>query len=237
MISKLRELYPSPEWAFFEQVRSATGSGPDIRIADGIAVNLWRSKGVQVHGFEEKVSRADFQRELKQPDKAKIAAYCSHFFLVVPAPWKRIVLSLGELPRGWGLIEIGTGCPVTVHEADERTAVRDLDADFMRSLLRAATTQGGDAATIAGAPLSVINRPGLSRSHVGLVCGHAAPMPLDKKMPAKVPCFACAAGQPAEIEVVETMIADADDDEVLKLYAQIERQMEARGLRAVEEAS
>lgn len=233
IIHRLRDLYPAPQWAFFTEVRSATGSNvEDLRIADGIAVNTFPSGGLEIHGFELKVSRSDFLVELRQPDKAKrISRFCSRWSLVVPAPRKLIVSSLSELPRGWGLIEIGTGAPVTIVEAEKKQAV-ELDVDFIRSLLRAGSMQGA-AGVDVGAPMVAISRPDLSRTRVGLACGHAAPRPLEKKLPARVPCFACLDGAAAEVEVVEGMLEDASDEDLLRVAEIIDRQKRARGIEEV----
>ena len=41
----LRQLYARPEWAFFSEVRSTTGSTEAPRYADVIAINLYPSRG------------------------------------------------------------------------------------------------------------------------------------------------------------------------------------------------
>ncbi len=100
MRAMLRELHPTGEWALMEEVAPRTGGG--TRYADGIAVNLWKSRGYAVHGFEIKVSRADWMRELKNPAKAdELFGYCDHWW-VVAAPG---IVKPEELPAGWGLME------------------------------------------------------------------------------------------------------------------------------------
>lgn len=74
LIEMLRRKYPSPEWAFMQEVAPRPIGG---RYADVVAVNLWSSRGYAIHGFELKVSRSDWLRELKQPEKAEpIFRYC-----------------------------------------------------------------------------------------------------------------------------------------------------------------
>ena len=66
-----------------------------------MAISLYRSRGKALWGFEFKVSRNDWLKELKQPEKAEsIMRYCHHWALVVPD--KKIVQP-GELPSTWGM--------------------------------------------------------------------------------------------------------------------------------------
>lgn len=58
-----------------------------------------------------------------------------------------------------------------------------------------------------------VTRPHLSRTHLGLACGHVAPRPLTKVQPVRVPCSSCAAGRPAGKDVVEAMLREASGEE------------------------
>ena len=70
-------------FAFMEQVGNATGWECN-RHADAIVVSLWKSRGLEIMGFETKVSRSDWLKELKQPEKAdEISKYCHRWYLVV----------------------------------------------------------------------------------------------------------------------------------------------------------
>ena len=130
----LSNRYCQPEWAFFPQVRSSTGSAN--RVADGIAMNMYRSRKHEIHGFEIKVSRADWLNELKNPQKADVIfSYCDKFWLVVSD--KDIVQS-GELPKGWGLMTVrGKGLVMKVRAEYVKAEV--LDYGFIASLLRSAS--------------------------------------------------------------------------------------------------
>lgn len=97
----LRERYALPAWVLIEEVPDATG-GQKSRTADAIAMGCWPSRGLELHGFEVKVSRADWLGELKKPEKAEsIARFCDRWWLVIGD--KKIVQP-GELPGGWGLL-------------------------------------------------------------------------------------------------------------------------------------
>lgn len=225
VIAGLRQLYPAPGWALFTEVRSATGTCDVLRYADAVAVDLWpRGPGWRLFGFEVKVSRADWLRERKRPEKsAPIKLFCAAWYLVTPAPWKNVVINLHELPERWGLIEIGTGRANIVRLAEERDA-EEPTPGFVRALLRAAAHD--DAAAAEGdddqAPLVEINRPRLSRSHVGLLCGHVAPRPLAKTQPRRLPCFGCAEGRPTDRQLIEAAIDEASNEDLRALAARIE---------------
>jgi hypothetical protein len=126
----LRKRYAAPEWAFMEEVAPKTGGG--TRYADGVAVNLWSSRGHAVHGFEIKVSRSDWLRELKDPSKAEaVFRYCDHWFIVAP----RDVVRAGELPPTWGLLEVRTAGLVAAVAAPKLEA-QPMSRAFFASLMR-----------------------------------------------------------------------------------------------------
>lgn len=100
----LRERYAPPEFAFFEEVGDS-GSSSHV-YADGVAINMWASRGYAIHGFEVKVSRSDWLRELKRPDKAEpIITKCDHFWLVAPDD----VYLIDEVPPTWGILAFKEG--------------------------------------------------------------------------------------------------------------------------------
>lgn len=111
VIARLEKKYTPPSWAFFTEVKSSVGFGN--RRADGIAVAMWRSLGLEIMGFEVKASRADFLREIKNAGKSdEIFQYCNRWWLVVGDP---SIIKDGELPPTWGLqVPHGTGFKVAV---------------------------------------------------------------------------------------------------------------------------
>lgn len=126
----LRKRYPAPEWALMEEVAPATGGG--TRYADAIAVNLWSSRGHAIHGFEIKVSRSDWLRELKAPEKAEpLYRYCDHWWIVAP----KGVVKDGELPPTWGLLELRATGLVQVMAAP-RLEPQPITRSFFASLMR-----------------------------------------------------------------------------------------------------
>lgn len=126
----LRKRYAAPEWAFMEEVAPATGG--NTRYADAVAMNLWNSRGHVVCGFEIKVSRSDWLRELKDAAKAEpVFRYCDQWWIVAP----KGVVRDGELPPTWGLLEVTAAQVRQVVLAPKLSPV-PLTREFFASLMR-----------------------------------------------------------------------------------------------------
>lgn len=99
----LRKRHEGSAWAFMEEVRNATGYSRRVtRTADALAMSLWPSRGLHIHGFEVKVSRSDWLRELKDPEKAEeMHGFCHYWWLAVDDP---SIVQNGECPMTWGLL-------------------------------------------------------------------------------------------------------------------------------------
>lgn len=130
----LRTRFTSPEWALFFEVGDGTGAN-QRRWADAVAMNLWPSRGLALHGFEIKVSRSDWRSELKNPAKAEpVSQYCDYWWIVAPAG----IVPKEELPDTWGLFEVvQTGKLKQVVSAPRREA-KPAGRPFMAALLRRA---------------------------------------------------------------------------------------------------
>jgi hypothetical protein len=113
MLAVLRERYQPPAWAFLTHVRNQTGYSRTTRTADAMAMSLYPSRGLDLHGIEIKVDRADFLRELKDPDKAaELFRFCNRWWVAVSDPE---IVQPGELPSTWGLlVPRGKGLAVKV---------------------------------------------------------------------------------------------------------------------------
>lgn len=133
-------------WAFVTHVRNAAGFDAS-RTVDAIAMALWPSRGLVLNGFEVKVSRSDWLRELKKPAKAEQFARLVDFWWLAVADDK--VVQDGELPEGWGLLVARGSKLFCVREAKalhDLTPVNRREAalpeafgrSFLASMLRAA---------------------------------------------------------------------------------------------------
>lgn len=120
---------------FLTEVRNATGFYGSTRYADGLSMCMYPSQGLEIQGYEIKVSRGDWLSELKNPEKAnEIMQYCDRWWLVCP----KGVVNKDELPKNWGLM-IATGKTLRIEKQAPVLEAVDLDRFFTASLLRSAT--------------------------------------------------------------------------------------------------
>lgn len=104
------------------------------RTADFVAMDLWPSGGLKLHGHEVKVSRADWLRELKDPSKAaEFIPFMDCWWLVAASA---AVARPDELPDGWGLMVMHAGALSVVTPAPWRKP-EPMPASRLAALLRA----------------------------------------------------------------------------------------------------
>jgi hypothetical protein len=120
-------------WALLPQVRNGTGYARDPRTADAVAVSLWPSRGLEIHGIEIKVYHGDFERELRKPEKADaIQNYCHRWWIAAP---DETVAPLADMPTTWGLMVVQRGKMKVIKEAPLLTP-KPLDSLFVAAVLR-----------------------------------------------------------------------------------------------------
>ena len=135
--------YRGDGWELIPQVPDGTGATKG-RTADAIAFQTWPSKGLEWHGFEIKVARSDWLRELNDLSKsAPFRKFVDRWWIVAPSG----VLTKEELPRGWGwlcpqksgkLIQKAPAVPLEPERPD-----REFLAGVMRAFVRAVGDDGG----------------------------------------------------------------------------------------------
>jgi hypothetical protein len=131
----LAKRYPPPAWALLAQVGNGTGFTGN-RYADAMAMSLWPSRGLHLHGFEIKVYRTDWLRELKDPAKAEdVAAYCN-FWWVATAP---DVIRPGELPATWGHLVLNGKRGLVMEQIATENHGAALDLPMVAAILRRAS--------------------------------------------------------------------------------------------------
>jgi hypothetical protein len=122
-----------PRYAVAEHVRSHAGAYAR-RTADFVAMDLWASRGMNLHGHEVKVSRSDWLAELKHPEKAgEFIPYMNCWWVVVA---DSAIVRPGELPDDWGLLAMAGGQLRQVVRAPRRQALL-LPPTRLAGLLRA----------------------------------------------------------------------------------------------------
>ena len=134
LLRLLRERYCPPAWAFIPQVRSGTGYVHSVRTADAIAMGLWPSRGLELHGFEVKADRGDWLSELKRPEKAEeIASFCDFWWVVAP----KEIVEVHEVPMNWGLL-VPRGKQLTAAKPAVKLQPEAVDRLFLAAILRKA---------------------------------------------------------------------------------------------------
>lgn len=131
-LEAIRERFPVREYALLEEVANGTGWS-SRRWCDALALGLWPSRGMPLHGFEIKVSRSDWKRELEQPEKAEsVASYCDHWHIVAP----RGLIEVAELPKTWGLLEVDEKKKAHATVVAPPLEPKPLDRKFIAAILR-----------------------------------------------------------------------------------------------------
>lgn len=91
--------YPREQYALFFDVPDNIGMHSKRR-ADAICIGLWQSNGRLIDGFELKVSRSDWLRELKHVQKADpFIERCDRWWLVTA---DATIAKPEEIPECWG---------------------------------------------------------------------------------------------------------------------------------------
>lgn len=140
----LRERFCAPEWALFFEVGDATGA-QQRRWADAVAMNLYPSRGLEIQGFEVKVSRSDWTKELKTPDKsAPVQQYCDRWWIVTPEG----IVKDGELPPTWGHYIVSPSGKIRQAVAAPKLEPISVSRAFVASMLRRASSADEAVVTV-----------------------------------------------------------------------------------------
>lgn len=101
--------------------------------ADAVAMSVWPSRGYAIHGFEIKVSRSDFLKEMENPGKADVVGqHCDYWNLVTPSG----LVQDSEVPEAWGLITLTAKGRLHTRRAPTKNKAAQINKGFMAALLR-----------------------------------------------------------------------------------------------------
>jgi hypothetical protein len=124
--------FQEPAHCFLYEVNNATGGRGGRQFADALVVSLWPSRGIWFAGIEVKVSRSDWTREVRAPEKSlEIQSFCDYWWVAAPVG----VVPLAEVPPTWGLLEIDGKKVLRTKEAPKLDA-KQPTKDFVASLFR-----------------------------------------------------------------------------------------------------
>lgn len=138
----LRAKYTGQEWAFVTKVPDGTGLAHS-RTCDAMAMGLWPSKGLHLHGFEIKVSRSDWLKEIQDPSKSNAFAKHCHYWWIVAPPG---VVKIDELAADWGLQEITAAGNLRVKRVVTfRSEPAPIGFAFLAGLFRACSRGSAEA--------------------------------------------------------------------------------------------
>lgn len=122
-------------WVFLRQVPDGT-SDSKSRTADAIAMGCWKSVGIKLHGYEIKVSRSDWLREIQDTSKAgALSKYCHFWWVAAPDG----IVKPEELPANWGLVVVqrrADGYSARVRKPATENTAAALDYKFFASIMR-----------------------------------------------------------------------------------------------------
>jgi len=122
------------EWVTMFELRNGTGfTQVQTRYMDCFAIHTYPSKGHIRHGYEIKVSRADWLAELAQPEKRRWAMEISNqFWFVAPTG----IIKKDEVPEGCGLLLVTETGMLVRDVVAKHHAAREFRMDEIASMLR-----------------------------------------------------------------------------------------------------
>jgi hypothetical protein len=137
LLDRIEKRYSAPHWIFLREVRNDTGFQSN-RSADAVAVGMYHSRGQLLIGFEKKISRSDWLRELKRPDKAEgICRFCDQWYVVIP---ELAIIGLDEIPITWGLMVVN-GNKLQVAKQAPTLTPAPLDRGMLAAIVERAIEQ------------------------------------------------------------------------------------------------
>lgn len=154
----IREGTIADRWVTAEHVRRTLGYARQQRIADFVAADKYPGipygSTIAFYGHEVKVSRSDWVREMKLPQKAEaFTRYMHHMYLVVS---HADIVRAGELPEGWGLLVLGSKGVLRAKVKAPRLEPEPMPADLIINLMSAAARTAHRAPLHRDAPIAYV---------------------------------------------------------------------------------
>lgn len=133
----IAQRYEAPEWHVETELTL------DNRRLDVVAFNMWGARQYRVAGFEIKISRGDWMRELAQFQKSEGWMEVVDTFWIVTPPK---LVRPDELPAGWGHLELCGSRLMTRAHATQRAPQRVLPRELTARLISRVRDASANAA-------------------------------------------------------------------------------------------
>ncbi|MEM1225930.1 MAG: hypothetical protein AAGJ40_09535 [Planctomycetota bacterium] len=127
------------EWVLIHEAPLPGNAG----YCDMIALGVWQSTKNRIIGHEVKASRADWLKEVDQPDKSEaFSRFCNRWYIVA-APG---IVKLEELKPEWGLMEATRGMSsLKIKRQPKDTEAEQLTPGIMAAWFRRVAAGPGEA--------------------------------------------------------------------------------------------
>ena len=133
LLTLLRTKYSAPAYAFLTNVANGTGIYR-AGFCDAVAMSLYPSSKLDLIGFELKIYRNDWLRELKNPRKAKrFIPNFDQWYLVVS---DHKIVKQGELPADWGMLAPDKYGSLRIKQRAPQLNPQPITRQFLAALLR-----------------------------------------------------------------------------------------------------
>lgn len=133
----LKRHFAQPTYGIVFEVAQATGFRAN-RHLDAMAMGLWPSRGLDIHGIEVKVNYYDWKRERDTPEKAEeLARFCDFFWIAAP----KGIVPISELPLAWGLLEVDEDGRIKEAKAAAKTSAQPVGREFLAAVFRASSRE------------------------------------------------------------------------------------------------
>ncbi len=135
LIDLIGRRHEGPGWQVFTELANGVGARARRR-ADAVAMGMYPSRGMEIHGYECKVSRGDARKELLDVSKTDaVGKFCDYWWLTVS---DTSIIDGLLLPSAWGILAPKDRVLRVVRKAKKRKASPP-DRYFVAAMLRSVT--------------------------------------------------------------------------------------------------
>lgn len=135
LVRLIHRRHEGPAWQVFTELANGTGAKASRR-ADVVAMGMYPSRGMEIHGYECKVSRGDVRKELVDVGKMDaVGKYCDFWWLAIAD--ESIIDGL-IIPDGWGIL-VPRAKVLRLKRAAQKRKTVPVDRAFVAAMVRSVT--------------------------------------------------------------------------------------------------